>query len=282
MRRFVTLENKVKIAVLGVVLVAFGGDAVVRDATATSDQNIGVVNSAVSEILNGEFSNAIATLTNLIEADGASLSDDQLATVHYNLGYAHQLNGQTEAAIDDYDTAISIASDDASAYYNRGIARESLAQFGRAIEDYSAAIALEPANSLPLYNRANLLLEMGDVDLAVADFSNLVKLDPENSDYVIALRSALGAMEFAAETTLVASATPTPKSHVDPQSSAMAFEMFEWDNEDLPPYVVAADQAAEDECGGISFADPDTGKSFLVQSQAQVAGSYCRITQRQQ
>lgn len=280
MRNFSGLAKKLQIAALVAVIGAFGSDAVFRDATATSNNDIDLANTAVAAIVAGELDSAIATLTGLLESGGGTISDEDLAAILFNRAYARQLKGQTEAAIADYDAVLAVNSDDGPAYLNRGIAQESLAQYRNALADYSAAVAIDPENAMPLFNRASLLSEMGELENAIIDFNTLVRLDSDNPEYVVALDAA---MELAANKTVAFNAPSDPgaaDTNGGPNSSAMAFEMFEWDYEGLAPYA-AADQASIDECGGIVFADPNTGRSFLVQSEAQAAGSYCRITLRQ-
>ena len=61
-----------------------------------------------------------------------------------NRGIAKSNLGQHFAAIADYDTAIRLNPDYATAYYNRGIAKGKLGQHSAAIADYDTAIRLNP------------------------------------------------------------------------------------------------------------------------------------------
>jgi tetratricopeptide (TPR) repeat protein len=52
--------------------------------------------------------------------------------------------GDNARAIEDYDRAIKLAPDYASAYQNRGAAHEALGNREAAIRDYRAALRLDP------------------------------------------------------------------------------------------------------------------------------------------
>ena len=59
------------------------------------------------------------------------------------------------SAIDDYDEAIRLDPQFASAYYNRGLAYQRLGQSERAIKDFNEAIRLNPQYAAAYNNRAN-------------------------------------------------------------------------------------------------------------------------------
>ena len=61
-----------------------------------------------------------------------------------NRGAAYYYLGQYQRAIEDYDKAIQLDPDYATAYYNRGGSYSDLAQYQRAIEGFDKAIQLDP------------------------------------------------------------------------------------------------------------------------------------------
>ena len=85
-----------------------------------------------------------------------------------------QAEGQT--AIEDYDEAIHLNSNDAEAYFNRGNAYHNLNKKKRAIEDYDKAIHLNPNDAEAYFNRGNAYKLQGKKAEAIADFDKFITL----------------------------------------------------------------------------------------------------------
>ena len=59
----------------------------------------------------------------------------------YNLrGYAYEIKGEVDCAIQDYNTAINLEPNYTEAYVNRGMAYSQKGELQRAIKDFNTAI----------------------------------------------------------------------------------------------------------------------------------------------
>ena len=110
----------------------------------------------------------------------APFSNTLLAYI--NRGNAKGDLGQHFAAISDYDTAIRLKPDDASAYINRGVAKADLGQHRAAISDYDTAIRLKPDDALAYYNRGIAKYKLGRTSSAKRDFQTALKLAEQAGD----------------------------------------------------------------------------------------------------
>ncbi|MBU6346235.1 MAG: tetratricopeptide repeat protein [Cyanobacteria bacterium REEB494] len=97
---------------------------------------------------------------------------------HKNRGLARYHLGDKRGAIDDYNQAIELDSDDADAYYNRGLVRKELGDKRGAISDYTQAILLNPNYADGYYNRGLVYKELGDNQNAIYDYTQAISLDP--------------------------------------------------------------------------------------------------------
>lgn len=68
------------------------------------------------------------------------------AETHNNLGTAYGMKGMTDAAIDQFSTAIRLNPDFAKAYYNLGNGLMNKGMFAEALQCFERAFQLEPAN----------------------------------------------------------------------------------------------------------------------------------------
>ena len=80
----------------------------------------------------------------------------------------------------DFDKAIDIDPDDASAYYNRAISKDNLENYQGAIEDYTKAIEIDPSADDRYHDRALSKTELGDYQGAIEDFSISIEMDPKS------------------------------------------------------------------------------------------------------
>ena len=111
--------------------------------------------------------------------DAGDLPDKSLAYVFNNRGASYRNLSQYNRAIEDYDAAIRLNPDYATAFYNRGIAYDLKGFHGLAIDDFDTAIRLNP--DLPdAYNQRGLAYSRdGRYDIAIQNFSEAIRLDPE-------------------------------------------------------------------------------------------------------
>lgn len=82
-------------------------------------------------------------------------------------------------AIKDYDNAIRLMPDYASAYYNRGLAKSSIEQYENAIADYDTAICLRPDYPAAYNNRGVAKHQLGQYADAITDYDTAIKLKPD-------------------------------------------------------------------------------------------------------
>jgi tetratricopeptide (TPR) repeat protein len=125
----------------------------------------------------GNYDEAIQFYTLAIEA--GDLPDRSLAYVHNNRGASYRNMNRYNQAIEDYDAAIRLNPEYATAYYNRGIAYDRKGFHGLAIDDFDTAIRLNPDLSDAYNQRGLAYVKDGRYDVAIENFSQAIRLDPE-------------------------------------------------------------------------------------------------------
>jgi tetratricopeptide (TPR) repeat protein len=98
------------------------------------------------------------------------------AYTYNNRGNAKSYLGQKQAAIIDYDRAISLNPKLINAYYNRGNVKSELGEDRAALIDYDRAIALNPKPTNAYYHRGNIRSDLGDKNGAIADLTTAAEL----------------------------------------------------------------------------------------------------------
>jgi tetratricopeptide (TPR) repeat protein len=137
----------------------------------------------------GDFGAAIKFYTQAI--DTGSLSDANLAVVLASRGVAYDIKGDTDRAIDDFDTAIRLYPDYGKTYIYRGVAWAKKRDFNRASVDFTDAIGRDPSDAfLALSNLGNVDEEIGEHDRAIENYRRAIELNP---GYVPAYYSRAGA-----------------------------------------------------------------------------------------
>jgi tetratricopeptide (TPR) repeat protein len=101
------------------------------------------------------------------------------ATAYYNRGIALTKLGRRLAAISDCNKAIELDPSYAAAYNNRGSVYTSLGKHNTAIKDYNKVIELDPKYAVGYYNRGNTYASLRKFEEAVRDYSIAVALGPE-------------------------------------------------------------------------------------------------------
>jgi tetratricopeptide (TPR) repeat protein len=125
----------------------------------------------------GNYDEAIQFYTLAIEA--GDLPDRSLAYVYNNRGASYRNMNRYNQAIEDYDAAIRLNPEYATAYYNRGIAYDRKGFHGLAIDDFDTAIRLNPDLSDAYNQRGLAYVKDGRYDIAIENFSQAIRLDPE-------------------------------------------------------------------------------------------------------
>lgn len=101
------------------------------------------------------------------------------AGVYSNRGAALQALQQYQAAIENLDHAIALNPSLADAHSNRGVCLQALKQQVAALESWDRAIALRPQYTDAYYNRGQALLELKRYQEAVNDFDRAISLGAE-------------------------------------------------------------------------------------------------------
>ena len=126
---------------------------------------------AENHLARKDYDSAIADLTEVIRDNSATWRDFN------SRGRAYYRKGQLEAALADFDRAVSLASHDGSAHYNRALVHERLKRTDKAIEDLDAAINQHGDDSpAARLKRAQLRSERGEHAAALADHDKHVEL----------------------------------------------------------------------------------------------------------
>jgi tetratricopeptide (TPR) repeat protein len=96
-------------------------------------------------------------------------------------GSGRRRKRELDRAIQDYDQAIALEPNYASAFLSRGAAYYGKRELDRAIRDFDQAIGLDPNNALAFDSRGRAYGDAGEYDRAIQDFDQAIKLDPNNA-----------------------------------------------------------------------------------------------------
>lgn len=97
-------------------------------------------------------------------------------------GNVKEKSGKSQQAIEDYNKAIELNPNFASAYLNRGISKNNLGNTLEAIKDYNRAIILDPKDEGAYYNRGNTYAKLENFKEAINDFSKAIELKPDYAE----------------------------------------------------------------------------------------------------
>ena len=91
------------------------------------------------------------------------------------------MKGDPDAAVADYDQAIALNPQYATAYNNRGVAYYQKGDLDRAMADFDQAIALNPQYAMAYYDRGFTYVKLGEQEQAIADLERALELglDPQ-------------------------------------------------------------------------------------------------------
>jgi tetratricopeptide (TPR) repeat protein len=116
----------------------------------------------------------------LADYDRAIALDPNDATAYSNRGNTHHALQQYAQALADFDRALVLDFNYATAYYNRGNTHHALQQYAQALANYDQAIALDPDDVKAYYNRGVTHKALQQYERALADFDLAVALAPNH------------------------------------------------------------------------------------------------------
>jgi tetratricopeptide (TPR) repeat protein/S1-C subfamily serine protease len=122
-----------------------------------------------------QYSEAIAIYDEIIRKEPETYA-------YYNRGLAKYTLGNKQAAIADYDKALTLNPKFAEAYNNRGNAKSAVGDNQAAIADYDKALALNPKDARTYNNRGITKFDLGDNQAAIADYNRAIALNPKYAE----------------------------------------------------------------------------------------------------
>ncbi len=82
-------------------------------------------------------------------------------------------------AVEDFTSAIQMASEDTRVYTNRGLAYRMLGEYDRALEDFNKSIEINPLWADTFYGRALTYYDMGNISGALKDCDTSIDIKPD-------------------------------------------------------------------------------------------------------
>ncbi|XWK87010.1 MAG: tetratricopeptide repeat-containing serine protease family protein [Phormidium sp.] len=108
------------------------------------------------------------------------LSNPQTANDYTARGVTRSEQGNRQGAIEDFNRAVSLGSNDALTYFNRGVARYNQGDYQGANEDFSQAIGLAPNYAPAYFNRGLARQILKDSQGMLQDYEQYIRLDPKD------------------------------------------------------------------------------------------------------
>ena len=113
--------------------------------------------------------------------DQALELNPQYASAYNNRGIVYDDLRDYRKALSDFNQAIEFNPQYADAYYNRGNTYKSLQDAQRAISNYNKALALNPQHAYAYYNRGNTYYDLKDYQRALSDYNQALELNPQDA-----------------------------------------------------------------------------------------------------
>ncbi len=127
---------------------------------------------ALSRAAQGDVKSALQALDIAIAAD-----PDGAFQAYYYRGLIHAQREEFQAALNDFNQALSINPHLVEAYAARGTTYVSLGRPITALEDFNKALEMKPDDAETLVNRGHAYMLLNMHDLALADFNRAIELD---------------------------------------------------------------------------------------------------------
>lgn len=114
-------------------------------------------------------------ITEITSADENSLWEGSFD----NLATSMEADGDLEGAIAEFNMAIDVKPDLASAYYKRGLVKQAKHDWKGVIADFGKYIEFQPDNWAVYNSRGDAKKNIGDLDGAIADYTKAIQLKPD-------------------------------------------------------------------------------------------------------
>ena len=131
--------------------------------------------------LNDQYTLAIKRIEAAVASVPSATQPEGLAEAYFRLGWLYQVPtiADLNKAIANYDQAIRLNPDYATAYINRGTARYMQSKLEGALADYDQVIRLNPNYKDAYIGRGNVRRDQGKLQEALADYNQAIRLDPD-------------------------------------------------------------------------------------------------------
>lgn len=157
----------------------------------------------------------IDACTMLIVSEG--WSSEALAPTYNNRGVAWKAQGNLDRALADFDRAIQLSPNYATAYFNRGVAWDAKGDLDHALTDYDRAIQINPNHAAAYNNRGNAWDAKGNPVKALTDYDKAIQID---SNYATAYNNRCWVRAIAGQELPQALADCNAALQINPRDAA--------------------------------------------------------------
>lgn len=102
-----------------------------------------------------------------------------------NRGAIHQMRGEIDKALADFDKAIALNSNYSQPYNGRGVILEKKGRIDEALAAFEKAVELDPKGPAAYVGRGDIRFQRNEFEGAIYDINKLLDLDPGNSSAYI-------------------------------------------------------------------------------------------------
>ena len=125
------------------------------------------------------YTEAINIYTKLIFSD----DNEMISGVFTNRGYAYMNMNNYNAALSDYNKAISLNPNNNVAYNNRSVVYNNMQKYLEAVADCNKALKIDPSHAEAYINRGVSYMKLGNYTAAMQDFNKSISLTESAVSY---------------------------------------------------------------------------------------------------
>ncbi|RJR23720.1 MAG: DUF898 family protein [Desulfobacteraceae bacterium] len=100
----------------------------------------------------------------------------------YSRGWVHQMKGDLDKALSDYNQALRLNPVFVDAFFNRGVIYVQTGKYELAVEDFSSALKHEKGSADAFSNRGSVYFQQGKFELAIQDYTSALKIVSDDPD----------------------------------------------------------------------------------------------------